>query len=83
MEREVTDRDGTSWSCVQAFSGVGGGAAAEAAAARIASAPGAVAVVCTPSGGVQSVRLELPAGWADDLSDDDLLAAVAAKRGAG
>ena len=30
-------------------------------------------VVCTPSGGAASVEMELPAGWDESLSDEDLL----------
>ena len=77
MQRDVTDAENTTWSCAQAYAGLGDSPAARAAAERAADAPGAVAVVCTPSGGAQSVRLELPANWAGDLSDDDLLAAIA------
>jgi hypothetical protein len=29
-------------------------------------------VVCTPSGGAQTVELELPAGWEEKLSDEEL-----------
>jgi hypothetical protein len=35
-------------------------------------------VIATPTGGAQSVELELPAGWADDLSDDDLVKEIGA-----
>jgi hypothetical protein len=80
MQRDVTDDEQTTWSCVQAFSGTGDSAAARAAAERIASADGKVAVVCTPSGGAQSVRLELDPGWEDSLSDDALVAAIAEAR---
>ena len=80
MEREVTDAENTTWSCVQAFSGLGGGAAADAAAERVAEGDGKVAVVATPRGGAQSVRLELPRGWTDAMSDDQLLEAIAAAR---
>jgi hypothetical protein len=80
-EREVTDADNTVWSCVQAFAGVGGGgAAAEEAAERAAGGGGRVAVVATPRGGAQSVRLELPRGWGESMSDDELAAAIAAAR---
>jgi hypothetical protein len=78
--REVTDEGGTPWSCVQAFAGLGDSAAAREAAERIADADGRVAVVCTPSGGAQSVRLELVPSWAESLSDEELLAAIAAGR---
>ena len=81
MEREVTDGEKTTWSCVQAFSGLGGGGpAAEAAAERVADGDGKVAVVATPRGGAQSVRLELPRGWAEAMGDDELRSAIAAAR---
>ena len=80
MQRDVTDEEQTTWSCVQAFSGTGDSAAARAAAERIAGEDGKVAVVCTPGGGAQSVRLELDPGWEESLSDDVLLGAIADAR---
>ena len=80
MEREVTDGDNTTWSCVQAFAGLGGGAAADAAAERVADGDGKVAVVATPRGGAQSVRLELPRGWRESMSDAELVEAIGAAR---
>lgn len=81
MEREVTDDEQTTWSCVQAFAGLGGGgAAAEAAAERVAEGDVRVAVVATPRGGAQSVRLELPRGWGESMDDAALLAAIAEAR---
>jgi hypothetical protein len=83
-EREVTDAEQTTWSCVQAYAGLGGGAgaspAAAAAAERAADGDGKVAVVATPRGGAQSVRLELPRDWHAAMSDDDLRAVIAAAR---
>jgi hypothetical protein len=76
-QREVQDSDNVTWTCVQAFAGTSGQAAAEAAE-RVESADGKVPVVCTPSGVKQSVRLELAKNWAEDLSDEDLLAAIEA-----
>ena len=76
MTREVTDAEGTAWTLAQAYAGLGDTPAAQAAAARAAGVPGAVAVVGTPSGGEMSVRLELPVGWAEALSDDALRAAL-------
>lgn len=76
-QREVQDAENIIWTCVQAFAGTSGEAAAEAAE-RVESAKGKVPVVCTPSGGKQSVRLELAKDWAEDLSDEDLLAAIEA-----
>ena len=81
MEREITDGDGTTWSCVQAFAGLGGGSpAADAAAERVANGDGKVAVVATPRGGAQSVRLELPRGWHESMGDAELVEAIGAAR---
>lgn len=74
-QREVQDAENITWTCVQAFAGTSGEAAAEAAE-RVESPSGKVPVVCTPSGGKQSVRLELPRDWAEKLSDRDLLKAI-------
>jgi hypothetical protein len=76
-QREVQDAENITWTCVQAFAGTSGQAAAEAAE-RVESADGKVPVVCTPSGGKQSVRLELDKDWAEELSDKNLLAAIEA-----
>jgi len=77
--REVTDDEGTTWSCVQAFAGLSDDAAAQEAAERAADGDGKLAVVCTPSGGAQSVRVELAPDW-EALPDDRLLAAIADAR---
>ena len=58
--------DHTTWSCV--------------AALATAAGDGKVPVVCTPSGGARSVRLELAGNWREELSDGELLAAIAAAR---
>ena len=63
--REVTDADEIKWSCIEATAADDG--------------KDAVAVVCTPSGGTQSVRLELPPDWAR-LPETELLAAIAGAR---
>lgn len=81
MEREVTDADGTVWSCVQAFAGLGElSPVARAAAERASGDDGRVPVVATPRGGAQTVRLQLPADWADAMDDAALLAAIAEAR---
>lgn len=74
-QREIQDSDNVTWTCVQALSGLSGEAAAEAAE-RVEDEQGNVPVVCTPSGGEQSVRVQLRKGWEDDLSDADLMAAI-------
>jgi hypothetical protein len=78
-QREVQDPGNVTWTCVQAFSGLTGEAAAEAAE-KIESDEGTVPVVCTPSGGEQSVRIELPKDWSDRMSDEELLKAIRTAR---
>jgi hypothetical protein len=75
MPREVTDGNGVRWTCAQAYAGLGG-ADEKADAARVEGTDDRYRVVCTPSGGSQTVELELPGGWEDSMSDDDLLAAI-------
>ncbi|HEX2223795.1 MAG TPA: hypothetical protein VHN15_06295 [Thermoanaerobaculia bacterium] len=79
-QREVRDADGVTWTCVQAFAGLSEGAAEEAAE-KVESAAGTVPVVCTPSGGEQSVRVELPRDWQENLPDGELLATIERGRG--
>ena len=75
MAREVVDPDGITWSCIQAFAGLGNDPE-KAEAARVEGSPDRVHVVCTPSGGAKSLRLELPSAWESGLSDDELLEAI-------
>lgn len=72
-EREVTDQKGTSWSCVQAFSAGNGDNSAKIAKLTEGDT---IPVVCTPSGGAQSIRLQLPQDWLEGFSDDELLEAL-------
>jgi hypothetical protein len=65
MPREVTDRDGITWTCIQAFSGLGKDPE-KTEAARVNGKADAFQVVCTPSGGAQSVRI------AGRLGEEDL-----------
>jgi hypothetical protein len=78
-QREVQDAENVRWVCVQALAGVDG-AAAEQAVTHMESDGGTVPVVCTPSGGAQTVRLELERGWDEAVSDESLLSAIAAAR---
>ncbi len=71
-QREITDNDNITWTCVQAYSG-SKGKAAEKAAQLAVDENGQVAVVCTPSGGAQSVRLQLNTDWLEQLSDEQLM----------
>lgn len=75
MPREVTDSDGITWSCIQAFAGLGNDPE-KADAARVEGSGSRLHVVCTPSGGAKSVRLELPVSWEEDMPDEDLLKAI-------
>jgi hypothetical protein len=63
---------------VQAYAGLGEGAAADAAAER--GDGDTVTVVCTPTGAAQTVRLDLAPDWAEALGDDDLAAAITEAR---
>jgi hypothetical protein len=75
-QRTVTDQDNITWTCVQAYTGLNG-EAAERATEISRDEAGQVSVVCTPSGGAQSVRLELSPDWAEALPDKELLKAIA------
>ncbi|WP_162053283.1 hypothetical protein [Pontibacter pamirensis] len=76
-QREVTDEQNTTWTCVQAYAGLDR-EASEKATALTENDNGTVPVVCTPNGGAQSVRPGLPKNWFDSLSDDELLSEIAA-----
>ncbi len=81
MPRDVTDSDGITWNCIQAFAGLGGAEEKEKAeAAKVDGARDRYHVVCTPSGGAKSVRVELPGNWEEGLSDEELLRAIKAKQ---
>lgn len=73
MPREVQDDQGITWSCVEAYAGLSGGAGNAGDAARADGPEERYRVICTPSGGARSVELHLPAGWEESLSDQDLL----------
>ena len=79
MPREVTDGEGVKWACVQAYGGLSEGEANEEAA-RVEGAGDLFQVVCTPSGGAQTVRLELEGGWEESLSDEELLQRIGSAR---
>ncbi len=77
MPRDVTDAKGVAWSCIQAFAGLGNDPA-KTEAARVEGTPDRVHVVCTPSGGARSVRIELPSDWERSCADEAILAAIGA-----
>ncbi|MBD1821577.1 hypothetical protein H6F51_03515 [Cyanobacteria bacterium FACHB-DQ100] len=72
MERTVSDQDGITWSCIEAFTGLSD-ETGHSGAAQVKGQEGAYWVVCTPSGGAQSVRLKLSGDWQNDYSDEALL----------
>lgn len=75
MPREVTDGEGTVWSCVEAYAGLSEDGKSDAA--RVEGTD-RYRVVCTPTGGATSVTLELPGGWDESMSDEDLAKAIEA-----
>lgn len=80
MPREITDADGTKWTCIQAFAGLGMDAdKTEAARVEDGGVGNRFHVVCTPSGGAHSVRIELPENWEAEPSDERLAQAIHAR----
>jgi hypothetical protein len=75
MPREIQDCEGTTWSCIQAYAGLSNNAE-KREAARVEGEPDLVEVVCTPSGGAQTVRLQLSSNWESKLSDEELLSEI-------
>ncbi|AWB19971.1 hypothetical protein DA075_02675 [Methylobacterium currus] len=70
-QRDVTTRDGTAWTCIEALADM-----PESAKDKLAG-EGRRAVVCTPSGGAHSVRLSLAEDWCR-MPEADLTAAIEA-----
>lgn len=75
MPREVTDGEGTTWSCVEAYAGLSEEGKSDAAKVE---GTDRFRVIATPSGGARTVELELPAGWEEEMSDEDLVRAIEA-----
>jgi hypothetical protein len=73
--REIRDQNDLVWNCVQAFTATHG-EAAEKATQLSEKNNGKIEVICTPSGGAQTVRLELYPDWLEKLSDHDLVKAI-------
>ncbi len=71
-QREATDTEGTTWTCAQAYGAISEEKVTEIAK-RTKGNDQQIPVVCTPSGGAQSVRLQLPLNWMEELSDEELL----------
>ncbi|QHT65432.1 hypothetical protein GXP67_01445 [Rhodocytophaga rosea] len=79
-QREVTDENNVTWTCVQPLSGTEG-KTAQKAEEILKSENGGIPVVCTPSGGAQSVRLALNENWDEQVSDEELLICIQAQQG--
>ncbi|MCT7975937.1 hypothetical protein [Laspinema olomoucense] len=78
MTREVTDADGITWTCIQAYAGLSDEPEYREAA-QVKGASNAYWVVCTPDGGAKSVRIQLEGEWEKSYSDEDLLEALQAE----
>ena len=74
-QREVADKANVKWTCVQAYSGTD--EQSQKQVTEKTQEAGKVQVVCTPSGGAKSVRLELVTDWLQKLSDDELIDQIA------
>ncbi len=70
-QRTITDSEGTQWSFAQTLA-TSGDTHADARHAHNTSGGEQVVVVATPSGGAQSIRLELPPTWSESMDDDAL-----------
>lgn len=78
--REIQDSQNTRWQCVQAFTGITSKTADQAELVSRQS-DGTVEVVCTPSGGEQTVRLKLSSDWDSKLSDAELEKCIVNEKG--
>jgi hypothetical protein len=74
MAREIIDKEGTTWNCVQAYEELAKIDEEKAQeAARVKGKEDLVEVVATPSGGAQTVRLELKSDWKESATDEEIL----------
>lgn len=76
MPREIQDSENTTWSCVEAYAGL----KSDEQTQEVKNPNETVEVICTPSGGAQTVRLKLNADWETALSDEDLLTEIEQNR---
>lgn len=81
MPREIND-NGTSWSVAQAYAGLKENSESDAAAdaAKVEGDENLVHVIATPSGGAQTVRLQLKTDWEKSLTDEELLEKIKSER---
>jgi hypothetical protein len=79
MARELSTDEGITWACVEAYAGLSENAGNKNLA-RVEGSENLVQVVCTPSGGAQTVRLRLPKDWESKYSDEELLREIKARQ---
>jgi hypothetical protein len=72
--KEIQTGDGTKWQCVEALEGMNGNLAQKAE--QVNGESENVVVVCTPSGGAQTVRVQLPKSWKESMTDNELAEAI-------
>lgn len=75
--REVQTSDGTRWQCVEAMISD----TSNNESASKSSATDTVTVVCTPSGGAQTVRMDLNKDWKKSVTDEELIQQIDQKKG--
>jgi hypothetical protein len=80
MPRKITDTEGGTWSCIQAFAGFGNDPA-KAEAARVSGMTDGFRAVYTLGGRARSVRIELLSGWEEACPDEEILAAIRSEMG--
>ena len=80
LEQEITDGNGITWVCIQAYSGISHNAENQDAA-QVKGQEDRYWVVCTPSGGAKSVRLKLQGEWEKSYSDQMLLNEIQGQQG--
>jgi len=79
LPREIEDsEDGIRWTCAQAYAGLDQDEGTDSAA--LVDGTDRYRVVCTPSGGSRSVELQLPEGWMEGCTDQDLLKLIRENR---
>lgn len=79
MQREVTDQEGIRWVCAQAYAGITE-SEEKKNLAQVEGEENLFEVVCTPSGAMQTVRLELKGEWENNYSDEELLREIKARQ---
>lgn len=74
MAKEIQDKENTTWSLIEAYAGLKSDSDDDAPnpAAKVKGNDDKVYVIATPSGGAQTVRLELPTDWETSLSDQQI-----------